>query len=492
MSNKYKSEFSHGIKLAPEHFPVGTHFLINQNLHGRGKFDGVIFEAERCVYNAPGSFVVVTTAYDPIAKTNHAYNSDHVRAIVKRGSGEVVCDGGGGGKSPRSMLQRQQCRGSYLFYIEEIHDIVNHELKRIIPVRIHTEYLDIDLLIQKLLSQSFVRIHTDSTQSRFGQPLQYHSCPKKRIRRWLKQNFNRFKRKARTVEAEYGQMMDDIYREDMERGLDALDALDYSDRLDDMVKQNQPVVFEDVDDVEYPTKVEMAQPSVAEESVVVESTPKTEGAGRYSIGQEIYVMSWLYTSGKHKSSSWSAPHMYGNPESPDGVKFVKLTVTEHHKVRSEYDEENSIPRCDGYIAHGIVDGVTTSYCNQFPRASYGQVTDTGDRIFKRDCRGLTKAEIEDMIDNDVKNPYTWITLDDHIPQIWKAVHGEDREKLLENNPALHPLLTNLYKMVVDQFEATFPGKTIEVVPYPIKEADGSVRFIPGINKVEVIDKPEQA
>lgn len=60
-------------------------------------------------------------------------------------------------------------------------------------------------------------------------------------------------------------------------------------------------------------------------------------------------------------------------------EIIQLTVTEHHKVSSQWDTENNLD----YDGFKLVDSRNLVWHNQFPKASYGQVTDTQDQIFKR-------------------------------------------------------------------------------------------------------------
>jgi hypothetical protein len=65
-----------------------------------------------------------------------------------------------------------------------------------------------------------------------------------------------------------------------------------------------------------------------------------------------------------------------------GIEVRMLTCVEHHKVPNEWDSSNP-PKldCDGFIF--LDEETEIRWSNQYPRASYGQTTDTADRIVMR-------------------------------------------------------------------------------------------------------------
>lgn len=115
-------------------------------------------------------------------------------------------------------------------------------------------------------------------------------------------------------------------------------------------------------------------------------TTQKINTGRYSIGEKLLVVAHVVTV---PGRNGSAPHFdtcthilpywkkkdYGIAHRR--FEYLELEVIEHHKVTSEYDEENK-KNCDGYILKSA-DG--RIFYNQYPIASYGQVSDRGNRIF---------------------------------------------------------------------------------------------------------------
>lgn len=81
-----------------------------------------------------------------------------------------------------------------------------------------------------------------------------------------------------------------------------------------------------------------------------------------------------------------------------GIEVKMLTCVEHHKVPNEWDSSTP-PKldCDGFIF--LDEETEIRWSNQYPRASYGQTTDTADRVVMRMFPDGTdyKALPEDMV-----------------------------------------------------------------------------------------------
>lgn len=81
------------------------------------------------------------------------------------------------------------------------------------------------------------------------------------------------------------------------------------------------------------------------------------------------------------------------------MRFFDLTVTEHHKVPGEWSDEKEY---DGFIA---TDKNGNIWHNQYPRASYGQLSDSADGNFSpalindlcREYRGREDVSYDDII-----------------------------------------------------------------------------------------------
>jgi hypothetical protein len=103
---------------------------------------------------------------------------------------------------------------------------------------------------------------------------------------------------------------------------------------------------------------------------------------RYNVGDKLLTIQFKSERNENEGlcfGPWvSEPHIFNVTENVQ-FEIVELTVTEHHKVSWEYDTENKLD-CDGFK---LIDAKNIVWHNQFPKASYGQMTDSQDRIFNR-------------------------------------------------------------------------------------------------------------
>ena len=199
--------------------------------------------------------------------------------------------------------------------------------------------------------------------------------------------------------------------------------------------------------------------------------------GRYSVGEEIYACVFVYND----RISTSQPYMMWSNETPTDIKFIKLTVKEHHKVPGEWDDE---VKYDGYIL-AADDG--TIFTNQYPRAEYGQVSDHGDRIFNIDFRGKTEADFKAMFDNEAKVPYEYVLIHEVFTPMFKAV-TLDKEKLSDGLGVKLSMLINHFK---DNFTKQFPDMELVTAPHIFKMKDGTESSYPHILETTVVKKEKK-
>ena len=201
--------------------------------------------------------------------------------------------------------------------------------------------------------------------------------------------------------------------------------------------------------------------------------------GRYSIGEEIYACVFVYgdritTSQPYLIWSWSN-------ETPTDIKFIKLTVKEHHRVPGEYDDE---VKYDGYIL-ATDDGKI--FTNQYPRAGYGQLCDRGDRIFYTDFRGKTEDDFKKMFENEVKVPHEYVLINEVFTPMIKAV-TLDKEELPDGLGVKLSMLINHFK---DNFTKQFPDMELVTAPRIFKFKDGTEKSYPHILKTTVVKKEKK-
>lgn len=126
---------------------------------------------------------------------------------------------------------------------------------------------------------------------------------------------------------------------------------------------------------------------------------------RYEIDQKLFVINFAYT-GNYAHGMYSVPLKY-NDIQPESINFVELKVTEHHRVPGDYDSELNY---DGYL---LKDDKGNDYANQYPRASYGQISDTANRRFHRHIETLDQLE--------KGSPYEYNLLADTLSSIYEGI-----------------------------------------------------------------------
>ena len=147
----------------------------------------------------------------------------------------------------------------------------------------------------------------------------------------------------------------------------------------------------------------------------------------------------------------------------------------------DYDEE---VKYDGYIL-AADDG--TIFTNQYPRASYGQVSDRGDRIFHIDFRGKTEEDFKKMFDNEAKVPHEYVIINEVFTPMVKAVTlGKD--KLPDELGVKLSMLINHFK---DNFTKQFPDMELVTAPLIFKGKDGIESSYPNILETTVVKKEKK-
>lgn len=102
----------------------------------------------------------------------------------------------------------------------------------------------------------------------------------------------------------------------------------------------------------------------------------------------------------------------------ESIELVMLECTEHHKVPSEWDPKpEPALDYDGFIFKGPdFEGKPTVWHNQYPRASYGQVSDAADRIVSLHIEDI--EEIRKALDSG-----RTYELDAAFPFLDRILHG---------------------------------------------------------------------
>lgn len=149
---------------------------------------------------------------------------------------------------------------------------------------------------------------------------------------------------------------------------------------------------------------------------------------------------------------------------PTKCNFNLLTVTEHHKVRNEWQDAKEEPKCDGFV---LSDASGKRFTNQYPTASYGQTTDTGDRRFCLDIAedgkfGAYFAENPDAI-------FEYHLLSDLLENIQRGIEGLRVPERGEEGKNKANELEKLYNFIVAAFKEAYPEYTLEMKKEPAWE-----------------------
>lgn len=169
---------------------------------------------------------------------------------------------------------------------------------------------------------------------------------------------------------------------------------------------------------------------------------------RYQVNSVLFAVQFTqaWDLESERIATYSTPLLYSN-EMPSKINLIKLSVAEHHKVPNEWDEKaKPVKDCDGYLLrddNGLV------YANQYPRASYGQTSDTANRRF---CRYIENDGEDRSLINELKanpgRPYEYNLFTDALENMARGI--EDLSAIDEQHEAYPriseklPLLKKLY------------------------------------------------
>ncbi len=173
---------------------------------------------------------------------------------------------------------------------------------------------------------------------------------------------------------------------------------------------------------------------------------------RYQIGQNIPVVNFKvkFTNGNTGWVNWFLPWESEILE----ISMKNLVVTEHHKVPSSYDPSGE-KNYDGYV---LKDNEGRVWHNQFPYASYGQISDEGNRLFEP-AWDLSDAELDEL--------WCMKLLTDYLSKVQKGINDfskmEGKEKEKES-------LEKHFSEVNAKFKE-MTGKSIVVMPLVFHRID---------------------
>lgn len=193
---------------------------------------------------------------------------------------------------------------------------------------------------------------------------------------------------------------------------------------------------------------------------------------RYQVGQEIIIVHFAANDSAYgRNNFYRAPFLYNSNEEITAITFKTLTVTEHHLVAWDQDPTEEL-KYNGYL---LKDAAGQEFSNQYPRASYGQTSTTGDLRFNVHCR--TKEDEEKLLaiyKEGTTDVVEYHLFTDAYQDIVKGIADltaavKDHEKKGEQPTAVLSVLlqklSDLKTRIDAQFAKDFPNMQLTMVPY---------------------------
>lgn len=184
---------------------------------------------------------------------------------------------------------------------------------------------------------------------------------------------------------------------------------------------------------------------------------------RFELNQKLFGIHFGYTEEQRCVYGFFALPLLFDTIIPTDINFIQLTVTEHHKVHNEHANQQEAPDCDGYLLKDVNNRV---FSNQYPTASYGQVSDEGNRRFRTHCFHAD-YQGEDALEKPLKeleeNPkliFEYHLLSDVLEKIQKGINDlgdvPDTNPNYEASLEKRDLLAAFYERIVKEFHEKYP------------------------------------
>lgn len=192
---------------------------------------------------------------------------------------------------------------------------------------------------------------------------------------------------------------------------------------------------------------------------------------RYCVGEKVLGISFTFKDEEFRGF-FKLPFFYDTTP-VEKIHIVELEVKEHHKVQSEYDNDDVEPKYDGFI---LTDREGNVWHNQYPYAAYGQLSDTGNRRFRREI--TSEGEYDELHKQNTVFECHLLTdfvysLDEGIERYKKALGECDTRwkkedlgawKYLKNVKL--PMMEKLFNDIVEQLSNEFRKelKKVSILP----------------------------
>lgn len=183
------------------------------------------------------------------------------------------------------------------------------------------------------------------------------------------------------------------------------------------------------------------------------NTNQTKSSTRFNVGEVEYFINVDYKMNELRFGNMYIPWL----DTLNGFHVLKLTCAEHHMVPWDQDPKEE-KKYDGYV---FKDDEGTSWHNQYPRASYGQITDAADWIVRRTVVSSDKLRFE---------KYTHFTnyiqdMIEGVSHLKKAGNILEAKKLQEWQDQLEQYMVKNHGLKFKIVPTMF-GTAVELIPAP--------------------------
>lgn len=196
----------------------------------------------------------------------------------------------------------------------------------------------------------------------------------------------------------------------------------------------------------------------------MEQIKDSEHKTRYNVGEKILGIAFMF-EGEEFKGFYRTPYIY-NAVPVVKTHIIELTVKEHHKVRDEYDSHDTEPKYDGFV---LTDREGNVWHNQYPYAAYGQLSDTGNRRFRREI--TSEGEYDELHKQNTVFECHLLTdfvysLDEGIEHYKKALGECDTRWIKEDLNVKLPMMEKLFNDIVEQLSNEFRKelKKVSILP----------------------------
>lgn len=208
------------MKFHTHHFPVGTIFVLNDDMvnHTTSKAPGEEFEVTKVVRNGPNSYVVETTKKmnpEAFGDMNQSYNISHVKAIIKRGDGPMVFEEHEFDPRDFKFLEEKHILENYYNIKTKKTHFVHWSPQDIVMFCIRDRntngggIFDMEKCMKALSKQTFITLFD---HAKYG--IGAVSVDKKRLKRFMQQNYNRFLVKVKEAQKQQDEIDYKFYGDD--------------------------------------------------------------------------------------------------------------------------------------------------------------------------------------------------------------------------------------------------------------------------------------